>query len=289
MTETSRSVLKLAAEWLVKKGIDSPRLDAELLLAHALRVKRLDLYLDMDRPLSEAELEPFRAALRRRVAREPLAYIAGEREFYGLAFEVTKDVLVPRPETEHLVAVALEEVERGARRFCDVGTGSGCVAVSILKKSGGPGAEPPNERRVTGTATDVSEAALSVARRNVARHGVTLELVRGDLLEGVAGPLDLVVSNPPYVLPSERAGLDPELGFEPQGALFDTGEDLPTTRRLAEQAREKLKPGGLLAVETGAGRAALVRAHLEAAGFVEIDFVKDLAGHERIVRGRTRT
>lgn len=278
MTETSRSVLKLAAEWLAKKGIDSPRLDAELLLAHALRVKRLDLYLDMDRPLTDTELEPFRAALRRRVAREPLAYIAGEREFYGLAFEVTKDVLVPRPETEHLVAVALEEVERGARRFCDVGTGSGCVAVSIVKK----------KAEVTGVATDVSEAALSVARRNVARHGVTLELVRGDLLEGVAGPLDLVVSNPPYVLPSERTGLDPELAFEPPGALFDTGEDLPTTRRLAEQAREKLKPGGLLAVETGAGRAALVRAHFEAAGFVEIDFVKDLAGHERIVRGRTR-
>jgi release factor glutamine methyltransferase len=277
MTETSRSVLKLAAEWLGKKGVDSSRLDAELLLAHALKVKRLDLYLDMDRPLTETELEPFRVALRRRAAREPLAYIAGEREFYGLAFEVTKDVLVPRPETEHLVSVALEEVERGARRFCDVGTGSGCVAISILKK----------KAEAVGVATDLSEGALAVAQRNVARHGVTLELVKADLLEGVAGPFDLVVSNPPYVLPSERPGLEPELSFEPQGALFDTAEDLPTTRRLAEQARAKLKPGGLLAVETGAGRAALVRGHLEKAGFVEIDFVKDLAGHERIVRGRT--
>jgi release factor glutamine methyltransferase len=278
MTETTRSVLKLAAEWLEKKGADAPRLDAELLLAHALKVKRLALYLDHDRPLTEDELDPFRALLRRRAAREPLAYIVGVRDFLGLEIEVTRDVLVPRPETEHLVLCAREEIDRGARVFADVGTGSGCVAIALLV----------HRSELRGIATDLSPAALEVARRNAARHGVELELVTGDLLEGVAGPLDLIVSNPPYVLPSEREGLAPELSFEPASALFDAAEDLPTTRRLAEQAIARLKPGGLLAVETGAGRAELVRAHFARAGLVDLSSVKDLDGHERIVRGRKK-
>lgn len=276
MTETTRSVLKLAAEWLAKKGADAPRLDAELMLASVLKLRRLDLYMDHDRPLEERELEPFRALLRRRAAREPLAYILGEREFFGLAFEVTKDVLVPRPETEHLVVVAQEEVDRGARTFCDVGTGSGCVAIALMKHREG----------LKGSATDVSPAALAVAKRNAAKHGVALDFIESDLLEKVPGPLDLIVSNPPYVLPSERGLLAPELAFEPQGALFDTAEDLPTTRRLVEQARARLKPGGLLAVETGFATAALVRGHLERAGFGAIQAVKDLDGHERILVGR---
>lgn len=277
MTETTRSVLKLSAEWLTKKGADAPRLDAELLLASVLKVKRLELYLDHDRPLTEGELEPFRALLRRRAAREPIAYILGEREFFGLSFEVTRDVLVPRPDTEHLVIVAQEEVDKGAKVFCDVGTGSGCVAVALMKHRSG----------LRGYATDASGAALAVARRNVAKHAVeNLELMECDLLEKVPGPLDLVVSNPPYVLPSERDSLEPELSFEPPSALFDSAEDLPTTRRLAEQAHARLKPGGLLAIETGAKTADLVRQILERARFGEIRSVKDLGGHERIITGR---
>ncbi|MEZ0229497.1 MAG: peptide chain release factor N(5)-glutamine methyltransferase [Planctomycetota bacterium] len=275
--ETTRSVLKLAAEWLEKKGADAPRLDAELLLASVLKKKRLDLYLDHDRPLTEGELEPFRALLRRRAAREPIAYILGEREFFGLAFEVTRDVLVPRPDTEHLVVVAQEAVDKGAKVFADVGTGSGCVAISLMKHRDG----------LQGFATDTSSAALAVAKKNVEKHGVVgLELVECDLLEKVPGPLDLIVSNPPYVLPSEKGSLEPELSFEPASALFDTAEDLPTTRRLAEQARERLATGGTLAVETGAKTGELVRAILARAGFSEVRAVKDLDGHERVIVGR---
>ncbi len=277
MSETTRSVLKLATEWLTRKGADAPRLDAELLLASVLKVKRLDLYLDHDRPLEENELEPFRALLRRRAGREPIAYILGAKEFFGLSFEVTRDVLVPRPETEHLVVVAQEAVDAGAKVFADVGTGSGCVAISLMKHRTG----------LTGFATDTSSAALAVARKNVERHSVQgLELVECDLLEKVSGPLDLVVSNPPYVLPSEKSSLEPELSFEPASALFDSAEDLPTTRRLAEQAFAKLAPGGTLAVETGAKTGELVRAILARSGFTEIRSVKDLDGHERVIVGR---
>ncbi|MBI3724691.1 peptide chain release factor N(5)-glutamine methyltransferase [bacterium] len=293
--ETIRSVLKLATGWLEEKGVDSPRLDAELLLAHTLKLKRLDLYLDHDKPLREDELAPFRALLRRRAAREPVAYILGEREFYGLSFEVTRDVLVPRPETEQLVEIAREALALKAAagapslRFADVGTGSGCVAIAILAKCS------PRDMDLSGLATDASPAALLVARRNAEKHGVLarLAILEGELLapakkalEESGARLDLVVANPPYVLPSERAGLAAELSFEPEIALFDRGEDLPLTRALALEAREILAPSGLLAVETGAGRAPLVRDHLARAGFVAISTAKDMAGHERIVVGR---
>jgi release factor glutamine methyltransferase len=294
-TNTVRRVLGLAAEWLAKKGVDAPRLDAELLLAKVLGVRRLDLYLDHDRPLSESEVEPFRALLRRRGAREPLAYVVGERESFGLAFEVSRAVLIPRPETEELVALVrdeLRELASAGRRelaFADVGTGSGCIAVALLARG------TPEGASLRGFATDRSADALAVARRNAERHGVLerLELLEGDLLapvrerlSGTGRLLELVVSNPPYVLPSERASLEPELSFEPEGALFDAGEDLPLTARLAHEARAVLAPGGLLTVETGAGRAALVRGHLERAGFVQVTSRKDLGGHERFVLGR---
>jgi release factor glutamine methyltransferase len=278
-SDTVRRVLPLAAEWLGKRGVDAPRLDAELLLAHVLKLKRLDLYLDHDRPLAEAELGPFRALMKRRAAREPIAYILGEREFYGLAFEVTRDVLVPRPDTEHLVLLAKAELEkRPDATFADVGTGSGCIAIALLHES----------KTARGVAIDLSAAALAVARRNAGKHGVLerLELLEGDLLAPLAGrKVGLVVSNPPYVLPGERPMLAPELGFEPERALFDA-DGLPLTKRLAVEARAALEPGGLVAIETGAGSAGLVRGHLEAAGFLSIETTKDLGGHERIVSGR---
>jgi release factor glutamine methyltransferase len=291
MAETVRSVLELAAKWLVAKGVDDARLEAELLLAHALKVKRLDLYLDRDRPLVEAELAPFRELLKRRAAREPLAYLTGAREFYTISFEVTPDVLIPRPETEHLVDAAREELARiaatrpGPTRFADVGTGSGCVAVAVLR----------HVADATALAIDVSEPALAVARRNAERAGVLarIELAKGDLLaparERIAAGaprLDLVVSNPPYIAPEEKPSLSPEVLREPAHALFDASGDLPLTRRLALEARDALAPGGALAVETGAGRADVVRAHLAEAGFADIRTVKDLAGIERVVVGR---
>jgi len=292
--KTVRQVLGLATGWLTERGVDAPRLDAELLLANVLGLKRLELYLDHDRPLAESELAPFRALLRRRGAREPVAYLLGTREFFGLPFRVSSAVLVPRPETEELVEHARVELARLASSgnkaslaFADVGTGSGCIAVALLAMGTPPGAS------LRGFATDRSAAALAVARENAERHAVLdrLELLEGDLLEPArarlgAEKLDLIVSNPPYVLPSERASLAPELAFEPQDALFDSAEDLPLTRRLAQAARELLAPGAALLVETGAGRAALVREHFERAGLTAIETRRDLAGHERFVVGR---
>lgn len=304
--KTVRQILTLAAGWLGERGVDSPRLDAELLLAHSLGIKRLQLYLDHDRPLTEGELGPFRALLKRRGSREPVAYILGEREFYGLSFRVSRDVLVPRPETEELVTHAKDELARVASsspgrelRFADIGTGSGCIAVSLLVHA------TPEGTTLRGFATDRSAAALAVAKGNAEKHGVLdrLDLLEGDLLAPVRerlapvrerpgaqgqldAKLDLIVSNPPYVLPSERGLLEAELAHEPEGALFDAAEDLPLTRRLAVEARALLAPGGLLLVETGAGRAALVRDHFEAAGLVPVEVRKDLAGHERFVCGR---
>lgn len=283
---TVREVLAAAAGWLAGRGVDADdaRLDAELLLAHTLRTRRLNLYLDHDRPLSEDERAGFRALMRRRgEGREPVAYLLGERGFYGLVLEVGPGVLVPRPETEHVVEVGLEALRAlgaDARpRFVDVGTGSGCIALALAK-------EHPTAR---GLGIDRSREALAVAARNVARLGLgeRVLLARGDLLSAVAAAsVDLVVSNPPYITPDEAHLLAPEVArWEPRAALFDA-PGLPLTAALARAARAVLRPGGVLAVETGAGKAELVSGQLASAGFEAVRAVKDLAGIERVVVGR---
>lgn len=277
-----RELLATAAAWLAAQGVDDARLDTELLLAHTLGLRRLDLYLDHDRPLTPDERARFRELMRRRGSeRAPVAYLVGRRGFRGLELEVGPGALVPRPETEHLVEVGLEHLRaRGGRgRVVDVGTGSGCVALAVA-------AEAP-EARVVGV--DRSAAALGWAARNARRLALTgrVALVRGDLLAAV-GPatVDVVLSNPPYVTPDEARDLAPEVArHEPREALFDA-EGLPLTLALARQARAALTPGGLLAVETGAGRADLVERHLRAAGLVDPARVRDLAGIERIVLAR---
>lgn len=281
--ETVRQTLSVAAGWLAEQGVEGARVDTELLLAHALGCRRLDLYTDPERPLSEAERGRFRALMRRRATHEPVAYLIGERGFYGLDLEVDRSVLIPRPETEHLVEAGLEELDRlalEAPRFVDVGTGSGCVALALAK------ARPA----ARGVALDRSPAALAVARRNGARLKLQdrVALVRGDLLGACSpGSVDLVVSNPPYVTPSEEAILPPDvLRHEPREALFDVAEDLPLTRRLVLQAAEALRPGGAVAIETGAGRAPLVAGFMAEAGLEAVRTVRDLAGIERVVVGR---
>lgn len=276
-----RDILAAAAGWLQDKGVDEARLDAELLLAHVLGLRRLDLYLDHDRPLTEDERARFRALMRRRgEQREPVAYLLRERGFYGLVLEVGPGVLVPRPETEHLVEVGLAALRaRGdAPRFVDVGTGSGCVALALAKE------HPP----ARGLGVDRSPEALAIAARNVARLGLgaRVGLARGDLLAAVApASVDLVASNPPYITPDEVAALAPEVArWEPRLALFDAA-DLPLTATLARQARRALRPGGTLAIETGAGKAPLVARHLADAGFGEVRAVKDLGDIERVVVG----
>lgn len=284
---TVRDVLAAAAGWLAERGLeaDEARLDVELLLARTLELRRLDLYLDHDRPLSEDERARFRALMRRRgEGREPVAYLLGERGFYGLTLAVGPGALVPRPETEHLVEVGLEALRAGGERpaFVDVGTGSGCVALALLH-------ELP---AVRGVAVDRSAEALRWAAKNARALSLAerLALVQGDLLGPVAdASVDLVVSNPPYITPDEERLLAPEVArWEPRGALFDA-PGLPLTASLARQAARALRPGGTLAVETGQGKAPLVAEQLAAAGFRDVRAVKDLAGIERIVVGRRGT
>lgn len=280
-SETIRSVLAKAEEWLSARAVDGPRLSAQLLLAHALKKDRLALLLDADRPLSEAELAPFRDLVRRRGAGEPVAYILGEWEFYGLPFAVCPDVLVPRPETEGIVDAARAAFPADASLvFADLGTGSGCLAVALADQF--PGAR--------GTAVDISEKALAVARANAARNGVAgrVAFLRADFadLAGLeAGTCDLVVSNPPYVTEAEYAGLSREVaGFEPRGALVSGADGLNAVRALLPQARRLLRPGGLLLVEIGYQQGEAARALTEAAGFSEVRVLRDLAGHQRIVK-----
>ena len=277
-------VLRRSTEYLRSRGCDSPRLEAELLLSKGLGVARLDLYLQFDRPMLTAELEACRELIRRRGAREPLAYILGTKEFRSLAFEVNRDVFVPRPETETLVEAALAflgESQRNAPAFADIGTGSGCLAVSLAHTI----------PTMSVVATDRSEGALAVARRNAARHGVEarVRFVRCNQLDALAAdaPLDGVVCNPPYVLPSEERSLPPELGFEPREALFAPRGDVGAVfESIAAAAKQHLRDGGALFVEIGEGQGDLAEAAFRKLGLGSIARRRDLAGTDRVVSAR---
>ncbi len=261
--------LAAATATLANAGSDTPRLDAELLLAEALGVGRERLLLDADRPVDGAALERFEALVGRREAREPVAYILGRKEFRRITLEVDPRVLIPRPETELLVEVGLS-LPDGAR-VVDVGTGSGAVALALKD-------ERP-DLEVIGA--ELSAGALEVARVNAGRLGLDVELVQADLLDGVEPPFDAVLANLPYV--ESGVTLAPEIaGHEPAEALFAGADGLDAIRRLTEQARG----APLLALEIGAGQASEVRALLERAGFRRLDVLRDLAGHERVVVGR---
>jgi release factor glutamine methyltransferase len=290
---TARQALVLGSRRLARAGVVSPQLDMSLLLARVLGIDRLGLYVDLDRPLTEAEREEARALLARRVRREPMAYILGEKEFFGLALEVGPDVLVPRPETEHLVeaAIAWLEAERERRPealAADIGTGSGAIAIAVASRC-------PWSRWI---ATDLSPAALAVARRNAERHGVAdrVEFREGNLLEPLepeaqAAGLDAILSNPPYVAEADRATLAPDVAeWEPAGALFGGPDGLDALRTLAGGAAALLRPGGLLLLECGHGQAPAVAGMLAAtSAFEAIDALRDLAGVERVVRATKRS
>ena len=284
-TKTIRELTRLSQEWLKSKEVEDCRLDVELLLAHVLDCRRLDLYMDLDRPLVKSEVDAFRELLRRRGKREPISYILGEREFYSLPFKVSSAVLIPRPETEFLVDFALERLNLEGEtpmRWADVGTGSGCIAVSVKKNA---------KRENIGFATDISEDALSIARENAAKNEVEdLTFLQGSLCEALKGqePLHLILSNPPYISPSEKAALAPEvMDHEPSLALFDDTEDgMGLTLELAKQASELLAPAGFLAMELGAGRAHLATKGLEDLGYENIEIRRDYGGHDRVVIGQ---
>ena len=277
---TTADALRWAVRNLALAGCESPRLDGELLLAHVLGTSRAGLPLAWDRCLAPEDIRALTALVRRRAAREPLAYLTGRRPFYDLELYVAPGALVPRPETEALVeeVLAWARDRRGPLRIADVGTGSGALAVTLARHL--PGA--------TVVATDLSAEALAVAARNVARYALDgrVALLRADLLAGVAGPLDAVVSNPPYV-PSGRLGeLAPEIrDHEPREALDGGPDGLDVIRRLLPQAARRLGAGGLLVVEIdetqGAAAAALARNALPGA---DVAVLPDLAGLDRVLR-----
>ncbi len=272
---------RLAAEHLAAKGIEDARLDSELLLAHVLGLRRLDLYLQFERPLEPAEVAAYREAVRRRSTREPLQYITGEVGFRELTLAVDPRVLIPRPETEVLVGEVLAwAADRGLTdaTALDIGTGSGAIALSLLH-------EGPFGRVV---ATDVSAGALEVAASNAARCGVAagLELRHGSLFEPVGGgeEFDVIVANPPYVADVEREALMPEVrDHEPAEALFAGPDGLAVIRELVAGAPAHLSAGGLMALEVGERQAAATAALLRERGFVDPRVVRDLTGRDRLV------
>jgi release factor glutamine methyltransferase len=277
---TARRVVAWIQGDLARRGFSSPRLEADLLVCHALGLRRIALYTDLDRPLVERELSEVRALVERRRAHEPIAYILGEREFYSRPFAVNRDVLIPRPDTETLVDVALAALPAGSGPVAELCVGSGAVIVTLL-------CERPE---LTGVATDISAAALAVAAANAARHGVSerLTLAQGDLFAALpATRFAALVVNPPYIPSAEIATLDPDVrSFEPMLALDGGGDGLEFYRRLSAEAREHLVPGGTLALEVGHDQAESVAGLLRERGFEDVRSTRDLSGIERVVSGR---
>ena len=276
---TLGEVLRLSTTHLERHGSPTARLDAELLLGHALGLGRVELYTGFERPLGEDELAECRELIARRAKREPVAYILGRWGFRGLDLDVDRRVLVPRPETELLVDRCLALLDGVAGpAVLDVGTGSGAIALALAS-------ELP-EARVAGC--DVSGDALDVARANGERLGVEVEWVASDMLAGVEGRrFHLVVSNPPYVAAGEIEALEPEVrDWEPRGATVAGETGLEAIERLVAQAPAALEPGGALVLEVGAGQAAAGAALLEGAGLAGVGRDPDHAGIERIVWGR---
>jgi len=276
---TVRRVLGWTSQHFAKLGVDSPRLTAELLLAHVLQTSRVRLYTDLDRPLETAELAAYRALIARRATGEPTQYLTGTREFYGRPFAVDPRVLIPRPETELLVEAVLQALPGRDGRILDLCTGTGCVGITLAL-------ERPAAAVV---ATDSSPAAAEVARANAASLGAAerVDVRVGDLFAPVEQepPFDAVVANPPYVPSGEIPTLSAEVRREPASAL-DGGEDgLDVVRRIVAGASRWLVPGGLLALEIGDRQGPAVRSLLEGAGYGSVRIERDLGRQDRLALG----
>ncbi len=273
---TSSAASRLKAAGITAEEAD---LDAQLLAARALDWDRARLLTSWRDPAPPAFPAAFEALVARRERREPISQILAAREFWGLEYEVTRDVLTPRPESEGIVEAALEHARR-ARAIVDVGTGTGCLAVTLAREF--PGA--------TVVAVDISDAALEVARRNAARHGVSVRMTfeRANLLDALREPVDLVVSNPPYVPAGDRDDLPPEVrDYEPAQALFAGEDGLDCIRELVARGRDHLRDGGLLIFECGVDQAPAIREMIARAPGLELVEVRpDLAGIPRTVVAR---
>lgn len=245
---TLKRLLFEAINELKEAGCPAPRLDAEVLLMHACRLTRAQMIASLNDDMSQDEEVRYRKLITRRKKREPVAYIVGEKEFWSRSFLVTPDVLVPRPETEHLIETVLSHFPATEDEyfFCDVGTGSGCIAITLA-------CAYPHARII---GTDISSAALKVARKNAKRQGVLkrISFQKADMLAGMNDRIpcfNAIIANPPYVNIDEYLRLAPELRFEPRQALTDEGDGLKYLKILLDQAADMLKPGGILVLETG--------------------------------------
>jgi release factor glutamine methyltransferase len=281
-TWTVLELLRWTTSHFEKHGIDSPRLDAECLLAHALEVDRLRLYLDFEKPVRAEERARFRELVRKRASeRVPVSLLLGEKEFWSLTLKVTSDVLTPRPDTETLVEAALARLPdpEGEYRILDVGTGSGAIALALAK-------ERP---RAQVTATDISASALQIARLNAdeLHIGDAVQFREGSLLEPVRGErFDLIVSNPPYLARSAAGDLAPELAHEPELALFGGDDGYAVLRPLVSGVAEALRPGGSVAIEADSGQVDVIAGWYAEAGLIEGEMLRDLAGRPRVVAAR---
>lgn len=269
--------LELATERLAAAGVENERREAVSLMMHTLGKDRTFLYAHREYVLSDGEEKKFLSCLERRADREPLQYITGVQEFYGLEFEVTPDVLIPRPETELLAEHGIVCMKvHDNKKFLEIGVGSGCISISILKNV-------PEARAV---AVDISPAAIAVAERNAVRHGVRdrIEFIHGDVYDGVEGKFGLIVSNPPYIPDDEIAGLMKEVrGFEPPPALAGGSDGLKILRRIIDEAPGYLEDGGVILLEVGAGQAGPVLFLFDRDRFAMPRVTNDLAGIGRMV------
>jgi release factor glutamine methyltransferase len=276
-----RELYNQGREAIRQSGIENPELEASVLLAKAFNIEARDIYAHPERQLGPEEVEEFNRLLERRIRREPMAYILGEKEFYSRSFSVTPDVLIPRPETEILVEEALKILENFTSPWIiDVGTGSGCIAVTL-------GCERRDARIF---ATDISYEALLIARKNSERHGVSqgVSFVRSDLLSCFKDKsFDLVVSNPPYVKGSDYVSLDRDIrDYEPEISLLGGEEGIDYIKGIIFQSKRALKKGGWCIIEVGVDQSGRVTEMFEEAGFKDISLTRDLSGVERVIKGK---
>ena len=282
---TVLEVIKLSTEYLQKKGVESPRVNAEILLAEILKCKRLDLYLAFDKPLAEKELSDYREAIRKRGLRIPLQYIVGSVEFYGLKLLVNENVLIPRPETELLVENIINESNKSLNiKVLDIGVGSGNISLSILK----------NISNANVVAIDISELALQVAKKNAELNLLQdrIEFKICDIMNdslNELGKFDVIVSNPPYVSETDYDTLEPELKmFEPKIALTDNSNGISFYKKIIEVSDKILTKPGKLFFELGMGQSMKVKTLFEQKGFSNINISKDYSGTDRIIFGELR-
>lgn len=271
-------IIKKTTEFFAAKGVENPRLNAELLVGHALGLKRMQLYLQFERLLTEPELEKIRPLVRRRAQREPVQYIIGETEWFGLKLKVDRRVLIPRPETERLAELVTQLVTTPPARMLDLGTGSGALALALAK----------HWPEVSTTAVDVSGEALALARENAVALALSerVRFIESSWFAAIpAGEaFDLIVSNPPYLTEAEAAAAELEVrGYEPRAALVSAEEGMADLRKIVAAAPQFLNAGGLLALETGVAHHAGLSKACASAGFIRSESKQDLAGRDRFV------